>query len=112
MGETDHSTYAILYYQKGRSISVKLYGGSVLRNLGSRRVGNPCWAQGMPAIAPEDPEVGMESLHAAQSSSGGFWPQTLWREEPVPSFSELKDPLALSLAMGGHGGLWGRAQGW
>uniref|UniRef100_A0A663NF65 Complement C8 gamma chain n=1 Tax=Athene cunicularia TaxID=194338 RepID=A0A663NF65_ATHCN len=26
VGETDHSSYAILYYQKGRSISVKLYG--------------------------------------------------------------------------------------
>ncbi|NWX91165.1 CO8G protein, partial [Nothoprocta ornata] len=26
VGETDYSTYAILYYQKGRSISVKLYG--------------------------------------------------------------------------------------
>ncbi|NXP04921.1 CO8G protein, partial [Thinocorus orbignyianus] len=26
VGETDHSTYAILYYQRGRSISVKLYG--------------------------------------------------------------------------------------
>ncbi|NWY50337.1 CO8G protein, partial [Chionis minor] len=26
VGETDHSTYAILYYQKGQSISVKLYG--------------------------------------------------------------------------------------
>lgn len=26
MGETDHSSYAILYYQKGRSVSVKLYG--------------------------------------------------------------------------------------
>ncbi|XP_009469781.1 PREDICTED: complement component C8 gamma chain [Nipponia nippon] len=25
-GETDYSSYAILYYQKGRSISVKLYG--------------------------------------------------------------------------------------
>ncbi|NWR80294.1 CO8G protein, partial [Centropus unirufus] len=28
VGETDHSSYAILYYQKGRSISVKLYGRS------------------------------------------------------------------------------------
>ncbi|NWS59864.1 CO8G protein, partial [Chunga burmeisteri] len=26
VGETDHSSYAILYYQKGRRISVKLYG--------------------------------------------------------------------------------------
>ncbi|NXE11812.1 CO8G protein, partial [Lophotis ruficrista] len=26
VGETDHSSYAILYYQKGWSISVKLYG--------------------------------------------------------------------------------------
>ncbi|KFQ78767.1 Complement component C8 gamma chain, partial [Phaethon lepturus] len=26
VGETDHSSYAILYYQKGQSISVKLYG--------------------------------------------------------------------------------------
>ncbi|CAM9682017.1 unnamed protein product [Bubo scandiacus] len=26
VGETDHSSYAILYYQKGRSVSVKLYG--------------------------------------------------------------------------------------
>ncbi|NXA24878.1 CO8G protein, partial [Ibidorhyncha struthersii] len=26
VGETDHSTYAILYYQKGQTISVKLYG--------------------------------------------------------------------------------------
>ncbi|NXJ41545.1 CO8G protein, partial [Ciconia maguari] len=26
VGETDYSSYAILYYQKGRSISVKLYG--------------------------------------------------------------------------------------
>ncbi|NXP75790.1 CO8G protein, partial [Ramphastos sulfuratus] len=26
VGETDHSSYAILYYQKGRSISIKLYG--------------------------------------------------------------------------------------
>ncbi|KGL97464.1 Complement component C8 gamma chain, partial [Charadrius vociferus] len=26
VGETDHSTYAILYYQKGQNISVKLYG--------------------------------------------------------------------------------------
>lgn len=47
VGETDHSSYAILYYQKGRSISVKLYGGSVLRGLwwmkdrGGRGVGNP-----------------------------------------------------------------------
>ncbi|KAF1669722.1 CO8G protein, partial [Pygoscelis papua] len=29
VGETDHSSYAILYYQKGQSISVKLYGRSV-----------------------------------------------------------------------------------
>uniref|UniRef100_A0A8B9ZLY9 Complement C8 gamma chain n=1 Tax=Anas zonorhyncha TaxID=75864 RepID=A0A8B9ZLY9_9AVES len=28
VAETDHSSYAILYYQKGRSISVKLYGRS------------------------------------------------------------------------------------
>ncbi|XP_075628498.1 complement component C8 gamma chain isoform X1 [Balearica regulorum gibbericeps] len=28
VGETDHNSYAILYYQKGRSISVKLYGRS------------------------------------------------------------------------------------
>ncbi|NXF29932.1 CO8G protein, partial [Nyctibius bracteatus] len=28
VGETDPSTYAILYYQKGRSIAVKLYGRS------------------------------------------------------------------------------------
>ncbi|XP_033923216.1 complement component C8 gamma chain isoform X2 [Melopsittacus undulatus] len=28
VGETDHSSYAILYYQKGRNISVKLYGRS------------------------------------------------------------------------------------
>ncbi|OPJ86356.1 complement component C8 gamma chain [Patagioenas fasciata monilis] len=28
VGETDHSSYAILYYQKGRSVSVKLYGRS------------------------------------------------------------------------------------
>ncbi|NWH72662.1 CO8G protein, partial [Piaya cayana] len=28
VGEMDHSTYAILYYQKGQSISVKLYGRS------------------------------------------------------------------------------------
>lgn len=28
VGETDHSSYAILYFQKGRSISVKLYGRS------------------------------------------------------------------------------------
>ncbi|NXN15208.1 CO8G protein, partial [Indicator maculatus] len=28
LGETDHSSYAILYYQKGHSISVKLYGRS------------------------------------------------------------------------------------
>ncbi|NXU59105.1 CO8G protein, partial [Turnix velox] len=26
VGETDYSNYAILYFQKGRSISVKLYG--------------------------------------------------------------------------------------
>ncbi|XP_065551448.1 complement component C8 gamma chain isoform X3 [Lathamus discolor] len=26
VGETDHSSYTILYYQKGQSISVKLYG--------------------------------------------------------------------------------------
>ncbi|KFQ06647.1 Complement component C8 gamma chain, partial [Leptosomus discolor] len=26
VAETDHSSYAILYYQKGQSISVKLYG--------------------------------------------------------------------------------------
>ncbi|NWW89103.1 CO8G protein, partial [Rhynochetos jubatus] len=26
VGETDHHSYAILYFQKGRSISVKLYG--------------------------------------------------------------------------------------
>ncbi|NWU69549.1 CO8G protein, partial [Pterocles burchelli] len=26
VGETDHTSYAILYFQKGRSISVKLYG--------------------------------------------------------------------------------------
>ncbi|XP_010219045.1 PREDICTED: complement component C8 gamma chain [Tinamus guttatus] len=26
VGETDYNTFAILYYQKGRSISVKLYG--------------------------------------------------------------------------------------
>ncbi|KFW11602.1 Complement component C8 gamma chain, partial [Eurypyga helias] len=26
VGETDHRSYAILYFQKGRSISVKLYG--------------------------------------------------------------------------------------
>ncbi|XP_075573020.1 complement component C8 gamma chain [Pelecanus crispus] len=26
VGETDHSNYAILYYEKGQSISVKLYG--------------------------------------------------------------------------------------
>ncbi|KFU85343.1 Complement component C8 gamma chain, partial [Chaetura pelagica] len=26
VAETDHSSYTILYYQKGRSISVKLYG--------------------------------------------------------------------------------------
>ncbi|NXA40475.1 CO8G protein, partial [Eudromia elegans] len=26
VGETDYSTYAILYFQRGRSISVKLYG--------------------------------------------------------------------------------------
>lgn len=51
----------------------------------------------------------MESLHTAQSPSGGFWPQTLRREEPVPSFSELKDPLALSLAMGGARGALGES---
>ncbi|NXG52683.1 CO8G protein, partial [Psilopogon haemacephalus] len=28
VGETDHSSYAILYYQKGPSTSVKLYGRS------------------------------------------------------------------------------------
>ncbi|XP_064324537.1 complement component C8 gamma chain isoform X1 [Phalacrocorax carbo] len=28
VGETDHSHYAILYYQTGRSISIKLYGRS------------------------------------------------------------------------------------
>ncbi|KFV67331.1 Complement component C8 gamma chain, partial [Dryobates pubescens] len=28
LGETDHSSYAILYYQKGHSISIKLYGRS------------------------------------------------------------------------------------
>ncbi|XP_061867656.1 complement component C8 gamma chain isoform X2 [Colius striatus] len=28
VGETDHSSYAILYYQRGRSISLKLYGRS------------------------------------------------------------------------------------
>ncbi|XP_075295676.1 complement component C8 gamma chain [Opisthocomus hoazin] len=28
VGETDHRSYAILYYQKGRSVSVKLYGRS------------------------------------------------------------------------------------
>lgn len=67
VGETDHSSYAILYYQKGRSISVKLYGGSVLRGLwqmkdrGGRGVGNPCWAQGMPTGALEDPEAEMRS---------------------------------------------------
>nr|XP_005513732.2 complement component C8 gamma chain [Columba livia] len=29
VGETDHSSYAVLYYQKGRSVSVKLYGRSI-----------------------------------------------------------------------------------
>ncbi|XP_068020301.1 complement component C8 gamma chain [Melanerpes formicivorus] len=28
LGETDHSSYAILYYQRGHSISIKLYGRS------------------------------------------------------------------------------------
>ncbi|KAM6110316.1 LOW QUALITY PROTEIN: complement component C8 gamma chain [Pterocles gutturalis] len=30
VGETDHTSYAILYFQKGRSISVKLYGRTSL----------------------------------------------------------------------------------
>lgn len=65
VGETDHSSYAILYYQKGRSISVKLYGGSVfwglwhMKDVGGRKVGNLGWDQELPAGALEHPGTGM-----------------------------------------------------
>lgn len=83
VGETDHSSYAILYYQKGQSISVKLYGGSAPRGLWqmkdgrSSRVGNLCWAVGLPARAPEDPDIGMGSPHGARCPNGEFCPQKL-----------------------------------
>lgn len=60
VGEADPSSFIILYYQKGRSISVKLYGGSGLgaswqvKDRGGKPVldsGDACQNLGGPSMA-------------------------------------------------------------
>lgn len=79
VGETDHSSYAILYYQKGRSISLKLYGGSVLGGLwrmkdrGGRGVGTHDGLRG----CPSEPRQTQSQRSGSWSPDGEFCPQTL-----------------------------------
>lgn len=114
VGETDHSSYAILYYQKGQSISVKLYGGSApgglwqMKDGGSSRVGNLCWALGLPARAPEDPDIGMGSPHGAGAQMESFVLKSCKGGRSGNQLSELKEPLARSFAMGGTGSFGAR----
>lgn len=111
VGDTDPSSYAILYFQRGRSVSVKLYGAWVLGGVvadegwGQQRGGNPCWALGVPDGALSTPTQGWALPLGPGLQTETFVPRQRWGEQGTSGFSELKDPLA---PWRGHGGLRGR----
>lgn len=83
VAETDHSSYAILYYQKGRSISVKLYG-----ELASGDCGCLCLVQG--SAAPHQSHCwGLRSrgffLFRSPCCAGGGGRMTCGTHEPLGS---------------------------
>lgn len=109
MGETDHSSYVILYYQKGRSISVKLYGGLAPGDLGQADEG---WQRGGKSVmgfgyAPEDPNTGMGAGPYGAQSLESFVPRCC-RRGARKWLLQAGSALGLELCCGGHRELWGR----